>query len=183
MQDFESPNRKILQAGLRGFPGNKMDQILSFEELNEEELGRLAHVLAPLLSAGDFVGLSGPLGAGKSVFARALIRTAMGQADLDVPSPTYNLIQPYRPHDPYPEILHVDLYRVEKESEIRELGLEDSGASILLVEWPERLGDALPDYGLRIHLQSGTQKNLRNVSMAGDKTWAGRLENLKLIRA
>lgn len=159
-----------------------MDQILSFEDLNEEELGRLGHVLTPLLMAGDFVGLSGQLGAGKSVFARALIRTAMGDAELDVPSPTYNLIQPYQPHAPFPEILHVDLYRVEKPGEIRELGLEDAKSSILLVEWPERLGEALPDYGLQINLQAGSKEPLRNVSIFGDKTWAHRLEKLNLIR-
>lgn len=160
-----------------------MDRILSFEDLNEEELGRLAHVLAPLLTAGDFVGLTGKLGAGKSVFARALIRTAMGDANLDVPSPTYNLIQPYQPHAPYPEILHVDLYRVENQGEIRELGLEDAKSSILLVEWPERLGKALPDYGLQISFQGGAKENLRNVSLNGDKTWRHRLEKLNLIRA
>ncbi|MEE8295171.1 MAG: tRNA (adenosine(37)-N6)-threonylcarbamoyltransferase complex ATPase subunit type 1 TsaE [Sphingomonadales bacterium] len=158
------------------------DQILSFEDLNEEELSRLGHLLAPLLKAGDFIGLTGKLGAGKSVFARSLIRTAMGEADLDVPSPTYNLIQPYQPHDPYPEILHVDLYRVEATDEIRELGLEDAHTSILLVEWPERLGEALPGYGLIISLQEGSKATLRNASVLGDKTWDKRLKNLNLIR-
>jgi tRNA threonylcarbamoyl adenosine modification protein YjeE len=160
-----------------------MDQILSFEDLNEEELGRLAHVLTPLLGAGDFVGLSGALGVGKSVFARALIRTAMGAADLDVPSPTYNLVQPYQPHDPYPEILHVDLYRIEKPDEIRELGLEDAKSSILLVEWPEHLGTAAPVDGLQISLKGGSGENLRDVSFNGDKNWGHRLEKLNLIRA
>lgn len=160
-----------------------MDKILSFEDLNEEELGRLAHVLTPLLGAGDFVGLSGELGSGKSVFARALIRTAMGDASLDVPSPTYNLVQPYQPHDPYPEILHVDLYRIEKPDEIRELGLEDANSSILLVEWPEHLGAAKPDDGLQISLQGGSGGTLRNVSISGNKTWRRRLEKLNLIRA
>ncbi len=166
---------------LAGHP-KSMDDILSFEDLNEQELGRLAHVLAPFLKAGDFLGLSGALGAGKSVFARALIRTAMGDDTLDVPSPTYNLVLPYQPHGSFPEILHVDLYRIENQNEIVELGLEDASASILLVEWPERLGNNMPGDALHIYIDGGTKSTLRRVKFLGNEGWSKRLENLKLIR-
>lgn len=154
-----------------------------FDNLSEPEVVRLAHLLAPLARAGDFLALNGPLGAGKSVFARAFIRTAMGDEALDVPSPTFTLVQHYQPHAPYPEIVHADLYRVEKEEELREIGLEDAGDAIVLLEWPERLGGALPDWALLVDIKSGTDKARRSVCLRGGAVWAERLNKLNLVRA
>lgn len=93
---------------------------------------RLAGVLRP----GDLVLLDGDLGAGKTALARAVIRTLVGDPKLDVPSPSFALVQPYeaggRP------ILHADLYRLSSEAEIDELGLFDRADAIVLVEWPAR---------------------------------------------
>ncbi|HEY9010663.1 MAG TPA: tRNA (adenosine(37)-N6)-threonylcarbamoyltransferase complex ATPase subunit type 1 TsaE [Devosia sp.] len=93
---------------------------------------RLAHVL----KAGDLVLLDGDLGAGKTALARAVIRTLAGDPRLDVPSPSFALVQPYDlPGGP---VLHADLYRLSSEAEIDELGLLDRAEAIVLVEWPER---------------------------------------------
>jgi tRNA threonylcarbamoyladenosine biosynthesis protein TsaE len=106
---------------------------------------RLAAAVAPHLRAGDFLGLSGPLGAGKSHFARALIATrlaALGRAE-SIPSPSFTLVQTY---DLGPVTLwHADLYRLGSAEELPELGLDEAiGTAICLVEWPERLGALLP---------------------------------------
>jgi tRNA threonylcarbamoyladenosine biosynthesis protein TsaE len=109
------------------------------------ETEALARALAPRLRAGDTIGLSGPLGAGKTAFARALIGArlaALGRAE-EVPSPSYTLVQTYDLGDV--ELWHADLYRLGDASELAELGLGDAFATaITLVEWPERLGRLRP---------------------------------------
>jgi tRNA threonylcarbamoyladenosine biosynthesis protein TsaE len=92
---------------------------------------RLAAVLRP----GDLILLSGALGAGKTALARSIIRTLMGEPGLEVPSPTFALVQPYEQDGL--RILHADLYRIITEREADELGLDDPDA-IVLVEWPDR---------------------------------------------
>ncbi len=160
-----------------------MTEIQSWADLTEEELSRLAHVLASLLKPEDILALSGELGAGKSVFARALIRTAMGNEALDVPSPTYTLIQPYQPTAPYPEILHVDLYRLKSQAELRELGLDDTGDAVLAIEWPEKMGASLSSDALWIRIGPGSTRTTRNVLLEGTGSWGSRLKNLRLVRA
>lgn len=93
---------------------------------------RLAAGLAP----GDLVLLSGGLGAGKTTLARALVRALMGDAGLDVPSPSFALVQPYEGNGR--TVLHADLYRIVDPREVDELGLFDRPEAIVLVEWPER---------------------------------------------
>ena len=158
------------------------DLTRTFENVNEEELERLAHLLAPLAQAGDFIALKGDLGAGKSVFARSFIRTALADEACDVPSPTYTLVQPYETVKGYPNILHVDLYRIEKQEEIRELGLDDAGDCIVLLEWPERLGAALPDEALEIFITPGELENTRDVTLTPGPRWKIKIEKLTLIR-
>ncbi len=153
-----------------------------FENLTREELERLAHLLAPLSTRGDFIALKGELGTGKTTFARAYIRTALGEANLDVPSPTYTLIQNYPGKGGYPDILHVDLYRIERPEEIRELGLEDASDSIVLLEWPERLGQDLPKGTLLVSLDFGSEGKTRNATLSFGPGWQRRVENLNLIR-
>ena len=92
--------------------------------------------LAAVLKPGDLVLLDGDLGAGKTALARAVIRTLVGDPRLDVPSPSFALVQPY--DGPSGPILHADLYRLSTEAEIDELGLFDLGDAIVLIEWPER---------------------------------------------
>jgi tRNA threonylcarbamoyladenosine biosynthesis protein TsaE len=105
----------------------------------------LARAIAPHLAPGDFVGLHGDLGSGKSAFARAAITArlaALGRAE-DVPSPSFTLVQVY---DLGPaELWHVDLYRLGSTDELAELGLDEAfDRAICLVEWAERLGGAAP---------------------------------------
>ena len=97
-----------------------------------EDLGRR---LAEALKPGDLVLLSGGLGAGKTALARAIIRTVMEDAALEVPSPSFALVQPYA--SPRGPVLHADLYRLTSEREVDELGLFDRADAIVLVEWPE----------------------------------------------
>jgi len=98
------------------------------------DLGRR---LAASLRPGDLVLLSGGLGAGKSALARSMIRTLMQDEALEVPSPSFSLVQPYATPAGHP-ILHADLYRLASEQEIDELGLFETPAAIVIVEWPER---------------------------------------------
>ncbi len=104
---------------------------------------RLAAALAAVARAGDVIALSGPIGAGKTAFARAFIRAATGDPALTVASPTFTLVQVYDQAEP--PIWHVDAYRLETEAEAEELGLDDAFASaISLIEWPERIAALLP---------------------------------------
>ena len=103
------------------------------------DAGRIGAAIGAVLAAGDVVLLSGDLGAGKTTLARAMLK-ARGLAG-EAPSPTFAIVQPYAPPEVDLPIAHVDLYRIEDEGELIELGLDDylyDGA--LLIEWPERLG-------------------------------------------
>lgn len=112
---------------------------LSRSESDTEEIARnfASHIVA-----GDVIFLSGPLGAGKSVFARALIRTLTGDRDLEVPSPTFTLIQSY--DSARGSIYHFDLYRIQNPDDVVELGWDEALGGITLVEWAERLGPYCP---------------------------------------
>lgn len=111
--------------------------------LSEQETIAFATDFARKLKTGDIVLLRGDLGAGKSVFARAVIRALSGDLELEVPSPTFTLVQTY--DTPSGEVWHFDLYRLKDPEEIFELGWEDALAGgIVLVEWPERLGPYVP---------------------------------------
>jgi tRNA threonylcarbamoyl adenosine modification protein YjeE len=109
-----------------------MDRLLADAEATDALGAELAAGLKP----GDLVLLLGDLGAGKTALARAIIRTLAGDAELDVPSPTFALVQPY--DTPKGTVLHADLYRLGDPREVDELGLLDNPAAIVLVEWPER---------------------------------------------
>lgn len=92
--------------------------------------------LATTLQPGNIVLLEGDLGAGKTALARAIIRALSADPALDVPSPTFALVQPY--DTPAGPVLHADLYRLGDPREVDELGLLDNPAAIVLVEWAER---------------------------------------------
>jgi tRNA threonylcarbamoyladenosine biosynthesis protein TsaE len=106
--------------------------------------------IAAALRPGDVVALSGGLGAGKSALARAIIRTRAGEPDLEVPSPSFALVQPYELGSG--RLLHADLFRLADESEIGELGLLDDPDAIVLVEWPERAPRLFAEADIAIEL-------------------------------
>ena len=118
---------------------------------DEAATDRLGACLAPLLGAGDTVTLSGPLGAGKSALARAVIAAKLGPGAGDIPSPSYTLVNLYDSCET--EIWHVDLYRLSDPEELEEVGLGDAwGRALVLLEWPERLGNELPPRRLEMAL-------------------------------
>lgn len=100
--------------------------------------------LAALAGPGDVITLAGPLGAGKTSVARGLLG-ALGLAS-EAPSPSFAIVQPYAPPEVRIPVLHVDLYRIDDADELEELGLDEALAdSLLIVEWPERAGNAWPE--------------------------------------
>jgi len=103
---------------------------------DDEATAALGAALAAELQQGDLVLLEGDLGAGKTALARAIIRSLADDAALEVPSPTFALVQPYE--TPRGVVLHADLYRLGDPREIDELGLRDNPQAIVLVEWAER---------------------------------------------
>ncbi|OCW56044.1 tRNA threonylcarbamoyladenosine biosynthesis protein TsaE [Hoeflea olei] len=108
-----------------------------------DETRLFAEDVALALKPGDCLCLSGDLGAGKSTFARALIRAVADDPELEVPSPTFTLVQSYRFRLP---IAHLDLYRIGSPEEVDELGLDDAlSEGAALIEWPERALEALPE--------------------------------------
>jgi len=105
-----------------------------------EESLALGARLAAVARPGDVIALSGPLGAGKTSIARGLL-AALGLEE-EAPSPSCAIVQPYAPPEVRFPVLHVDLYRIDDAEEVEELGLDDAREdSLLIVEWPERLGD------------------------------------------
>lgn len=111
---------------------------------------RLGAALAAALAPGDVVLLSGPLGAGKSALARAVIAARIGAVDAHIPSPSYTLVNVY--DAPGGPIWHADLYRLAGD-DLAELGLEEAyDDALVLIEWPERLGQAVPARHLALSL-------------------------------
>lgn len=107
--------------------------------------------LANVLRAGDVVLLNGTLGAGKTTFARGLLR-GLG-LEGEAPSPTFAILQGYEPPEVSLPVGHVDLYRLDDPRELDELGLDDWLAEgALVIEWPDRLGGRFADVGLDLQL-------------------------------
>jgi tRNA threonylcarbamoyladenosine biosynthesis protein TsaE len=137
---------------------------------SEDETASLGARLARTAKAGDVITLSGPLGVGKTAFARGFI-AALGHDD-EVPSPSFALVQPYE--DLSPPVWHVDLYRIEDRSEIAQLGLDAASDTVLLIEWPERAGDAAWPNALALSLgfaQDGARILTAKVPPSWETRW------------
>lgn len=151
-------------------------------EVDEARLVAVAELVALKIKVGDVIALSGDLGAGKTTFARALIRAVLADSEAEVPSPTYSLVQIY----PAPRLTlaHLDLYRLNDASESAELGIEElltTGA--VLVEWPERMNDAGMADRLDIYLSEGIDATCRNIEIAAQGRWIDRLARIQDIAA
>ena len=129
----------------------------------------LAARIAAILRPGDAILLEGPLGAGKTEFARALLRAATATPTLDVPSPTFTLVQRY--DTPRGTVHHFDLWRLTGPDGLIELGWDDARDDIVLVEWPDRLGHLSPATALTIRLDPGPGES-RTAHLTG---WTDRL--------
>lgn len=131
---------------------------------------RLAQAVAERARPGDAILLEGDLGAGKSEFARAFLRAASGDPALEVPSPTFTLVQTYDTR--LGSVHHFDLWRLDGPAALTELGWEEARDGIVLVEWPDRLGALRPDGALTLRLALGDGE-ARTVERTG---WADRLD-------
>ena len=153
---------------------------LAMDVESESSCRELARQFAPCLNAGHVLLLSGPLGAGKSVFCRELIQSRQALDGLpveDVPSPAFTLVQTYEIASC--SLLHADFYRVDCASELVELGLEDAfRTSVCLIEWPEILGDLYGRGGLSLKF-TVTGDCSRRVSLEWcDSCWDGILDRV-----
>ncbi len=147
---------------------------------DEAATAALAEDVAAILAPGDVIALSGGLGAGKTTFARALIRAAADDAALEVPSPTFTLVQSYAAGRL--AIGHFDLYRLGSADELDEIGLADAMAEgAILVEWPERGEGRLPGDRLTIHLE--IDGSGRRAEISGGDAWRDRIERTRAARA
>src|SRR4029077_10439041 len=132
------------------------DTIWPRELEDEDAIAGLAADVAALIGPGDLVTLSGGLGAGKTAFARALIRILTGEQDLEVPSPAFTLMQVYAGLN-FP-IVHADFYRIEKPRDVMELGFEEAcDDALVLVEWPGHAGGFLDV--ARLDIEFGLDKD------------------------
>lgn len=143
---------------------------------SETDTLALGAAVARLLRAGDVVALNGQLGAGKTTFARGLVRALLGACE-EVPSPTYTLVQVYEGAD-FP-IWHFDLYRLDQPSHVEELGWDDTAEGVALIEWPDRAGSRLPGQRLDIHLENSGEGRRARLEPRGEG-WQERLDELRL---
>src|SRR5271166_7081049 len=126
--------------------------VWSLEAPDEATTLDIAAAQAAWLEAGDFIGLTGDLGAGKTTFARGLIRALAEAPDVEAPSPTFTLMQVYdAPRGP---VVHADFYRLRGPRELYNLGWDEAIAgAIAIVEWPERIAPALPPDRLEVNIR------------------------------
>jgi tRNA threonylcarbamoyl adenosine modification protein YjeE len=150
---------------------------------NETATAQLMADLALLIGPGDVITLSGDLGAGKTAAARAMIRYLAGDEALEVPSPTFTLVQGYD-LPPFP-LVHADLYRVNDASELEEIGLSPlPEGAVALIEWPERAPGALPADRIDIALSHRPALGgaARAAVITGYGKAAAQVERLKALR-
>jgi tRNA threonylcarbamoyl adenosine modification protein YjeE len=157
----------------------------SFSVVLPDERGtrRLMVDLASALVPGDFVTLSGDLGAGKTTFARALIRYLAGDETIEVPSPTFTLVQFYELLR-FP-LVHIDLYRATGAADLAELGLDDlPETAVVLLEWPDRAAGLLPAdrFDVTLTLAPKLKSEFRHARLTGYGAFAPRAARLSAVR-
>lgn len=141
-----------------------------------EDTKDFAKKLAPMLKPGDVLTFSGDLGSGKTTLIRDLIQYFLGP-ETDVTSPSFNLVHLYDTKN-FP-IWHIDLYRLEHEEELVELGLDEAfDQAICFIEWPERAPDYLPKERLLIEIFYGKEEEQRRIALTGKGKWQERITSL-----
>ncbi|MEQ1613963.1 MAG: tRNA (adenosine(37)-N6)-threonylcarbamoyltransferase complex ATPase subunit type 1 TsaE [Hyphomicrobiaceae bacterium] len=154
---------------------------LHLSDLDESAMQRVAMLFALGIKPGDTLALHGDLGAGKTTFARGLIRALIGDEALEVVSPTFSLVQIY--DGSRGRIEHYDLYRLKSADEAEEIGLGDPGSDVVrIIEWPERLGGAAGGDRLDIHFEEVSRGMARTLVIEAFGTLAARLERLVAAR-
>lgn len=149
---------------------------------SEAATDALGRFLAEGLRPGDVVALSGGLGSGKTTLARTIIRALAGDDALEVPSPTFTLLQSY--DTATGPVVHLDLYRVDNPRDLQELGYDEIDTAIVLMEWPERAGLRLGASRVEIMLELAADvgENARSAKLAGFGDIAARLVRTRALR-
>jgi tRNA threonylcarbamoyladenosine biosynthesis protein TsaE len=162
----------LIWSGMRAFlpqermTGYRAAMLLHLPDLEATEA--LGARIAAGLRPGDAVLLEGPLGAGKSALARALLRALLRDPALHVPSPTFTLVQAYEAS--IGPVAHFDLWRLDGPGAVLELGWDEARDGVVLVEWPDRLGELRPAEALTVTLAHG-EGDAREALIEG---WADR---------
>ena len=153
--------------------------LLPIDLPDEAATARLGEDIAAILRPGDVIALDGDLGMGKTALARAIIRALAGDRALDVPIPTFTLVQAYEGRVP---VRHFDLYRLGSADEIEELGLAEAIAEgAVLVEWSDRAGEAMPADAVRLKLTEAGAG--RHAAISGNADFLDRLTRSLAIRS
>ncbi len=150
-----------------------------FLSQNADDTAELALKLGNSLRAPAVICLEGPVGSGKTHFARALIQSILIEPE-DVPSPTFTLVQEY--DSKLGAVWHSDLYRITSEEEIEELGLIDAfNTAICLIEWPEKLGTLKPQDALTLRFSSSALPDQRIITACADPNspWPDLIEKMR----
>jgi tRNA threonylcarbamoyl adenosine modification protein YjeE len=148
-------------------------------ELDLAGVIRFAELLALKLKPGDVVALSGELGAGKTTFARALIRALLQDEAAEVPSPTFSLQQTYETSRF--TVAHFDLYRLSDADDAHELGLNELRDEVAIIEWSERLSDLPPEARFNILLEDTGEPDTRLLTLRGHGAAAARAARIAQI--
>lgn len=152
---------------------------LRIELADEAASEQLAASLAMLAGKGDLIALEGDLGTGKTTIARSFIRALADDPELEVPSPTFTLVQTYDVAGS--SVAHMDFYRLEEPAEIDELGIDEAlNAGPVIVEWPSQAAGLLPGGGLLIELKEANGGRSAHLSSSSE-SWTARLEKLQHI--
>ncbi len=155
-----------------------MIHLWTARRVSETGLTRIAELLALKLATGDMVALTGDLGAGKTTLARALLRALLGDAEAEVPSPTFSIVQTYG--TARLSVAHADLYRLTSEDEALELGFDEMlSQGSLIVEWPGNAPSLTAANRLDVALTETDSPAARDVSLRGHGTWGARLKRLE----
>ena len=138
---------------------------------SEKKTKFIAEELYKICRTGDLIALSGELGSGKSTFAKYFIKKATNVKN--VPSPTYNLILPYKTK--LSTIYHMDAWRINDESEAASLGITEMfESSIFIIEWADKIKSFIPENCLNLIIN--TKENIRELIFKGNTNWKNRLK-------